>query len=92
MSEKSKGAAVVFRSETGNESAYYFHCASHELNLCLSKASKVPQVFNMVSTIQALGIFFKYSSKRRRKLEEAIAEADKEGCLKRKIKPFCETR
>ena len=92
MSGKSKGAAVVFRSETGNESAVYFHCASHELNLCLSNVSKVPQVFNMVSTMQALGIFFKYSPKRQRKLEEVIAEAGREGCLKKKIKPFCETR
>ena len=46
----------------------------------------------MFSTMQALGIFFKYSPKRQRKLEEAIAEADKEGCLKKKIKPLCETR
>ena len=92
MSGKSKGEAAVFRSQTGNESAVYFHYASHELNLRLSKASKVPQVFNMVSTMQALCIFFKYFLKRQRKMEETIAEADKEGCLKKKIKPLCETR
>ena len=92
MSGKSKRAAAVFRSKTGNESAVYFRCASHELNLCLSKASKAPQVFNMVSTMQTLGVFFfKYSPKCQRKLEEAVAEADTEGCLKKKIKPLCET-
>ena len=57
MSGKSKGAAAVFRSKTGNESAVYFRCAPHELNLCLSKASKALQVLNMVSTMQTLGIF-----------------------------------
>ena len=92
MSWKSKRAAVVFWSKTENESAVYFHCAFHELNLCLSKSSKVPQVFNMVSTIQALGIFFKYFPKRQRKLEEAKAEANKGGCLKKKIRPLCEIR
>ena len=44
----------------------------------------------MVSTMQALGIFFKYFPKRQRKLEEAIAEANKGGCLKKKIRPLCE--
>ena len=92
MSGKSKGAAAVFRSKTGNENAVCFYCASYELNLCLSEPSKVPQVFNMVSTIQAFDIFFKYSPKCQRKREEAIAEANKEGCLKKKIKPLCETR
>ena len=92
MSGKSKGAAAVFRSKTGNENAVCFYCASYELNLCLSKPSKVPQVFNMVSPIQAFDIFFKYSPKCQRKREEAIAEANKEGCLKKKIKPLCETR
>ena len=35
--------------------------------------------------------FFKYSPKCQRKLEVAVAEADTEGCLKKKIKPLCET-
>ena len=32
------------------------------------------QVTNMVSTMQMLGIFFKYSSKRERKVEQTITE------------------
>ena len=82
--ENKREQQEVFRSETGNESTFYFHCASHELNLRLSKASKVPKVLNMVSTMLVLDIFFQCSPKRQRKLEEAIAEADKEGCLKKK--------
>ena len=56
---KEKGAAAKFCSETGNEKAVYFHCTSHELNLCLSKASKILQVMNMVSTMQMLGILLR---------------------------------
>ena len=41
MAGKEKGAAAKFCSETGNEKAVYFHCTSHELNLFLSKASKI---------------------------------------------------
>ena len=92
MSGKVKGAAATFYMETGNDKAVYFHCASHQLNLCLSKASKVPQVFNMISTMQVLGIFFKYSPKRQRKLEASISELASEHNLKYKIKPLCETR
>ena len=92
MSGKVKGAAATFCLEAGNDKAVYFHCASHQLNLCLSKASKVPQVFNMISTMQVLGIFFKYSPKRQRKLEASISELASEHNLKYKIKPLCETR
>ena len=59
MTGKEKGAAAKFCSETGNEKAVYFHCTSHELNLFLSKATKILQVMNMVSTMQMLGIFLR---------------------------------
>ena len=71
---------------------FIFTVLTMSLTCVYQKLPKVPQVFNMVSTMQVLGIFFKYSPKRQRKLEEAIAEADKEGCLKKKIKPLCKTR
>ena len=38
-----------------------------------------------------LGIFFKYSPKRQRKLEQSITEIATES-LKKKVKPLCETR
>ena len=69
MSGKTKGAATQFCLKIENEKAVYFHCTSHELNLCLSKASKVPQVSNMISTIRFLGLLYKFSPKRQRKLE-----------------------
>ena len=74
MTGKEKDVAAKFCSEIGNEKAVYFHCTSHELNLSLSKASKILQVMNMVSTMQMLGIFFKYSPKCQRKLEQSITE------------------
>ena len=37
MTRKTKGAATQFCLQIENEKAVYFHCASHELNLCLSK-------------------------------------------------------
>ena len=63
-----KGAAAQFCLKTENEKVAYFHRASHELNLCLSKASKVPQI----STVQFLGLFYKFSPKCNRKVELLI--------------------
>ena len=61
-----KGAAAQFCLKTENKKAVYFHCASHKLNLCLSKAFKVTQVSKVISTMQFLGQFYKFSSKRQR--------------------------
>ena len=52
--------------------ALYLHCASHELNLALSHASKVAEICNMVCTLKSVGIFFKYSPKRQREFEQCI--------------------
>ena len=57
MAGKEKGAVAKFCFERGNETSVYFHCTSHKLNLSLSKASKILQVTNMVSTMQMLGMF-----------------------------------
>ena len=46
ISGKTKRAVARFCLKTKSEKALYFHCASHELNLCLPK---VPQVSNMLS-------------------------------------------
>ena len=53
--------------------AHYYHCASHQLNLALTKACAVKSVQCMLSDLQALGIFFKYSPKRQRCLETSTA-------------------
>ena len=91
MARKEKGAAAKFCSETGNEKAVYFQWTSHKINVSLSKASKILQVMNMVSTMQMLGIFFKYSPKRQRKLEQSVTEIATKS-LKKKVKPLRETR
>ena len=41
--------------------------------------------------MQMLGIFFKYSPRCQRKLEQSITEIATES-IKKKIKPLCETR
>ena len=89
MSGKTKGASAQFCLRTENEKAVCFHCGSHEPNLCLSKTSKVPQI----STMQFLGLFYKFSPKRQRKAELLISlkNSCKDG-LKSKVKAICETR
>ena len=57
MAVKEKNAAAKFCTEKGNEYAVYFHCKSHELKLSLSKAFKILQVINTVSTMQMLRYF-----------------------------------
>lgn len=52
---KVKGAVVTFCLKTVNDKDVLLHYAFHELNLCLSKTSKVPQRFN--SAVEVLGIF-----------------------------------
>lgn len=94
MAGNQRGAAACFREKTGNENAIYVHCSSHELNLALSKASRVPEVYNMVCLLQSLGIYFIKSPKRQghfeRELEKAVPEQF--ATMKKKIKPLCETR
>ena len=54
----------------------------------------MPEVYNMICLMQSLGVFFKFSPKRQRKLEKVISKtAVKDaGRLKTKVKPLCETR
>ena len=49
--------------------ATYYHCASHQLNLAISKTAKVNEIQIMLSTLTSIGLFFKYSPKRQRHLE-----------------------
>jgi hypothetical protein len=53
--------------------AQYFHCASHQLNLALTKACSLKPIQCMLSDMKSLGIFFKYSPKRQRCLETCTA-------------------
>ena len=46
---------------------------------------------NVVSVMQMMGIFFKYSPKRQQKLKQSITEVATES-FKKKVTPLCETR
>ena len=94
---KTNGCAANFLKVVSN--AHYYHCASHSLNLALSKTCRLPEVTNMMSTLQALGIFFKFSPKRHQRLTIALdtvnAERSSQDCpliKHEKVKVLCETR
>ena len=95
MAGKQNGAAQNFQKNTQNDRALYYHCASHELNHALTKASRVPELFSMVCFLQSLRRFFASSSKRKRLFEKVIQEKVDQSALnkmKKRIKPLCETR
>ena len=79
--------------------AIYYHCSSHQLNLALSKACSVPEIQQMVSTLKSVGIFFKYSPKRQRRLEACVEQVNEKKrkemeaeIPKKKLKLLCDTR
>ncbi len=52
MDGRQKGCAKLFQVVA--QRALYFHCASHELNLALCHACKVPEIQSMVCTLHSL--------------------------------------
>ncbi|XP_035989381.1 zinc finger MYM-type protein 1-like isoform X2 [Fundulus heteroclitus] len=97
MAGRVNGCAANFCKESPR--AKYFHCASHQLNLALSKSSSVLDIKCMLSTVASVGIFFKYSPKRQQQFESSVSEinqerlaAGQELLAKKKLKLMCETR
>ena len=93
MSGKQKGCATRFQQLSPR--ALYCHCSSHDLNLALSHNCSVPEIHCMLSAIKSVGIFFKFSPKRSRELEDTIAKFNENYVLKikkSKVKVLCETR
>ena len=97
MAGRLKGCAARFTQEVPR--AIYFHCASHQLNLALSAACRMPEIQCAMSTLKAVGLFYKYSPKRQRELEKSVQLANSERSAeeeplisKTKIKMLCETR
>ena len=95
MAGKNIGCAAQFSRLSPK--AVYHYCASHNLNLVLCNSCKVTEIHLMLDSLKQLGIFFKFSPKRTRRLEEAVdavnanrREEDK--ITKTKFKVFCETR
>ena len=75
MAGRQNGCAKNFQQVSPR--ALYLHCASHELNLALTHASKVPEIYNMVCDLKSVGIFFKYSPKWQRRFEKSIVIIEK---------------
>lgn len=76
--------------------AFYTHCFSHSLNLCLSKACEVSSIKNMNGIIGTIATFFSYSAKRMDKLKHFIdtgnSNKSDHNTKKTKLKKLCETR
>ena len=95
MAGKQKGSAARFTNQYPR--AVYHYCCSHDLNLALRKSCNVKEVHVMLCSLKELGIFFKYSPKRSRRLEQAITtvnldRSEDDKINKTKSKLFCETR
>ena len=95
MAGRQKGCAACFTKHSPK--AVYQYCSSHDLNLALCKSCKLKEVHNMLDALKQLGIFFKYSPKRTRRLESAVDEVNavtpKEDHINTtKFRVFCETR
>ena len=79
--------------------APYFHCASHHLNLALSKACDISDIHCMLNVVKTVGILFKYSPKKQVLLEQCV-ESFNRGPVEngtrtiylRKVKLLCNTR
>ena len=55
--------------------AIYVHCGSHNLNLVLNSANAVPEIRNMMSTVQEVTKFINDSVKRREFMTQQFEEA-----------------
>jgi len=93
MSGKNNGAQALIQND--QPLAFYTHCFSHSLNLCLSKACNVPSIKNMLGIVSCVATFFSASAKRADKLKsviEADTTSNSEQSKKMKLKKLCETR
>ncbi|XP_014675618.1 PREDICTED: 52 kDa repressor of the inhibitor of the protein kinase-like [Priapulus caudatus] len=89
MSGHTNGAAALIQKD--HPKALYFHCAAHQLNLCVAKSTESTYVRNMIGTIEKIGCFFDNHPKRQYALDKAIAEVAPNSSHK-KLKDLCRTR
>ena len=86
---------VQARVRRVNPKAVYIHCRAHGLNLCIAHASKLPIVRNIMDTMQAVSLAFKFSAKCLFVFEEQLrnnaAVREKMG-RRSKLMDLCETR
>ena len=95
MAGKHVGCAALITK--ASPKALYHYCCSHDLNLALCKSCEIKEVHLMLDSLKQLGMFFKYSPKRSRRLEQAIEDFNSHESPANQIKKtkfglFCETR
>ena len=71
--------------------AFYTHCQSHQLNLCIVKACSIPQIRNASGIISEIAKFFNFSPKRQFFFEHVI-DTISPNEKKKKLKDLCKTR
>ncbi|XP_062505475.1 uncharacterized protein LOC134182112 [Corticium candelabrum] len=97
MSGHLNGCQAKFQEKVPK--AAYYHCASHQPNLAISKSSTVPDICCMLSYLKAVGDFFKYYPKRQLHLETTVSKVNVQrkslGVTEvspHKVRLMCETR
>jgi len=94
MAGKNNGVQALILNE--QPLAFYTHCFSHSLNLCITKACEVSSIKHMMGVIGAVASFFSASAKRADKLksviESEISNTESNKQRKTKLKTLCETR
>ena len=102
------GAAAMSGNQSGVQKfisdkvpmATYVHCVSHSLNLCLEKASNIPEIQACLTTMKEIIVFFRESPKRTNYLKSVVDEIyedsneDIESLPRKKLrlKKMCPTR
>ena len=71
--------------------ALYTHCNSHVLNLSVAAACRLTSVRNMIGTLNETFLFFHFSPKRQRFLEQVLEKCGSTS-RKEKLKGLCKTR
>ena len=84
-------AGVQARIRSVSPMAFYTHCQSHQLNLCVVKACSIPQIRNASGLISEIAKFFNYSPKRQHFFEHII-DTESPNETKKKLKDLCKTR
>ena len=71
--------------------AVYVHCASHALNLCLAKASEVPDIRAAITTMHEVAVFYSDSNKRLLHLQRFV-DTKCPDTSRSRLKLHCTTR
>ena len=94
MASDNQGVQGLFRRKVPR--AVYTPCNSHELNLVIASASKLPQIRNCITDINATYLFFSASHKCQgffEKVFDIIHSRDQaHHSLQKKLKGLCKTR